>query len=127
MPDAPRAGGRKILIVDDEPKVRQALAAYFTAKGFEVRMVADGQEALALADVFAPDVVLLDLLMPGMSGVELLKLFKQRHPAPKVIMVSAADHAHVAAGALQLGADAYVCKPAHLPELERLVSGFWPS
>ncbi|MBI3324721.1 MAG: response regulator [Candidatus Omnitrophica bacterium] len=122
-----RAGSRRLLIVDDEAKVCQSLALYFVTKGYEVRTVARGEEALALADVFRPDVVLLDLLMPGMNGIELLKIFKQQAQAPKIIMLSAADDEQVVSGALQLGADAYMCKPANLAQLEHLVSGFWPS
>jgi len=119
--------GRRLLIVDDEMKVCRTLADYFLSKGYEVRAVGRGEEALALVGVFEPEVVLLDLLLPGISGVDLLKAFKQRQPAPKVIMLSAADLEPVASGALKLGADAFVCKPANLTQLEKLVSGVWPS
>ena len=118
---------RKLLIVDDEEKICALLSRYFSMKGYEVRTVYRGEEALALVNVFHPDVVLLDLLMPGMNGVETLKRLKQLSPAPRVIMLSAADHQEVAQGALKLGADYYVCKPPDLSELEHLVNGFWPS
>lgn len=118
---------RRLLIVDDNPEVCRVLADYFLTKHYAVREVQGGEEALALLDAFAPDVVLLDLLMPGMSGVELLTRLKHAHPAVKVIMLSAADSEDVAEGAMRLGADAYVCKPPNLKQLERLVSGFWPS
>lgn len=114
---------RKLLIVDDEEKVCQTLGQYFRLKGYEVLAVHDGPEALALAPAFHPDTVILDLLMPGMSGVETLKSLKELEPAARVIMLSGADHEEVAKGALKLGADFYVCKPANLGELERLVSG----
>lgn len=117
---------RKLLIVDDEEKICALLAQYFSLKGFEVRTTPRGEEALALSHVFHPDVVLLDLLMPGMSGVDTLKALKQLTPTPKVIMLSAADHAGVIQGALQLGVDFYVCKPINLSELAHLVSGFCP-
>ena len=116
-----------MLICDDEPKICHVLSQYFTLKGYEVRAVNRGEEVLALVGVFQPNVVLLDLLMPGMTGVETLKDLKQHHPAIKVIMLSAADHQDVAQGAIQLGADSYVCKPANLPQLENLVNGFWPA
>ena len=118
---------RRILIVDDEPKICEMLTRYFSLKGYDARSVCSGEEAFALATAFQPHIVLLDLLMPGTSGVEVLKHFKQQPQAPRVIMLSAADHANVAEGALKLGADSYVCKPPDLAQLERLVSGFWPS
>ena len=65
--------------------------------------------------------------MPGMSGAEILKVLKQAQPAPRVIMLSAADHEDVIKGALALGADHYACKPVNFSELEHLVSGSSPS
>ena len=118
---------RRLLVIDDEQKICGVLVHYFSLKGYDVRSVNNGEEALALTGVFRPDVVLLDLLMPGMSGIDLLKRLKQFQPPPTIIMLSAADLSDVAQGALQLGADAYVCKPPDLPELERLIQGIWPS
>ena len=86
-----------------------------------------GDEALALVSAFQPHVVLLDLLMPRMSGIDTLKRLKPLIPTTKAIMLSSADLEEVAEGALQLGADAYVCKPPNLSELEHLVSGVWLS
>ena len=64
---------RKLLIIDDERKLCAVLTQYFSLKGYEVRSVCRGEEALALLNAFPPDVVLLDLLMPGMSGIDTLK------------------------------------------------------
>ena len=116
----------KVLIVDDEEKICTMLRDYFAHKRYDVRSVRRGAEALVLTDVFQPDVVVLDLLMPGMDGIETLKRLKTYHPAPKVIMLSVADDEEVARGALRLGADFYMCKPVDLSELERLVTGFIP-
>ena len=121
------SGALKLLIVDDEPKSGQALERYFSIKGFEVRAVMSGEEALALAPMFQPHVVLLDLLMPGKNGVDTLKEFKAAYPAIRVIMLSGADLDDVVQGALKLGADSYVCKPPDLVQLERLINGYWPS
>lgn len=118
---------RKLLIVDDEQKICILLSEYFRLKGYDIRSVNRGEEALALAKVFRPDVVLLDILMPGMSGIDTLKQIKQLDPAIKIIMLSAADLEDVVQGALKLGADSYMCKPADLTQLEHLVEGFWPS
>ena len=118
------AAQRKVLIVDDEPKIGNTLAQHFAFKGYEVRNVLRGEEALALLDVYHPDVVLLDILMPGMGGIETLKHLQQLNPRPKVIMLSAADHEDVVQGALKLGADFYIMKPVNLADLSRVVSGF---
>jgi DNA-binding response OmpR family regulator len=120
-------GPRRLLIVDDERKSGEALARYFGLKGYEVRAVMSGEEALALAEVFHPTVVLLDLLMPGKDGIETLKEFKHLYPGIRVIMLSGADLDDVVQGALKLGADSYVVKPPDLPQLERLINGYWPS
>ena len=111
----------RVLIVDDEEQTCSLLSRFFAMKGYETRSVCRGEEAVALAGVFRPHIVLLDLLMPGMGGANTLK---QLSPAPKVIMLSAADHEEVAKGAMELGADFYVCKPADLGQLESLVNGF---
>ena len=118
---------RRLLIVDDEEPVCSLLSRFFALKGYETRSVCRGEEAVALASAFHPHVVLLDLLMPGMSGMDTLKQLKRLSPAPKVIMLSSADHEEVAKGSLELGADLYVCKPADLGQLEVLVNGFCPS
>lgn len=117
---------RKLLVVDDEEKICQLLAQYFTLKGYEVRAVSRGEEAVALASIFHPHAVVLDLLMPGMSGVDTLKALKQLKPSPKVLMLSAADHEEVVKGALKLGADFYLCKPVKLSDLEHLLNGMCP-
>ncbi len=117
---------RKLLVVDDEEKVCRLLEQFFAHKGYDVRGVCGGEEAVALAGVFHPDVVLLDLLMPGMDGVVTLKHLKQLKPCPRILMVSAVNHAEVVKGALALGADFYVCKPITLSDLAHLVNQFCP-
>ena len=130
MDDSQAAGDgapqRRVLIVDDEVNVCALLGEFFSLKGYAVRMVCRGEEALVLAEVFHPDVVLLDLLMPGMNGIDTLKELKQLRPAPKVLMLSSADLEEVAKGALELGADFFVSKPADLAKLEILVNGVCP-
>ena len=116
----------KLLIVDDEQKFCQTIEQFFTMKGYEVRAVRRGDEALAMAGVFHPDVVLLDLLMPGIDGVETLKALKRLEPPPRVLVLSGVDHEVVMQGTLKLGADFYICKPADMAQLERLVHGFCP-
>lgn len=130
-PAAPGAGDGaqkpKLLVIDDEPKLCQMLAGFFTHRGYEVRSVNRGEEALALASVYRPHVVLLDLLMPGMNGVDTLRELKRLAPPPKIVMLSAATLDDVAQGAIKLGADAFISKPLKLDDLEHLVSAFWPA
>ena len=118
---------RRLLIVDDEEKVCSLLAEFFALKGYEVRSVRGGAEAIALSGAFHPNVVLLDLLMPGMSGIDTLRELKRLDPPPKILMLSAANDERVVQGALQLGADFYVCKPTDLGQLAHLVNGFYPA
>ncbi len=114
----------KLLIVDDEPKITRLLEHYFVGKHYEVRVVHRGEEAVVLARVFQPDVVLLDLLMPGLNGIDTLKQLRELPASPRIIMLSVADDEDVVQGALQLGANFYVCKPVDFSHLEHLVSRF---
>lgn len=116
----------RLLVVDDEPRICQMLADYFALKGCEVRTVGTGDEGLALAGAFQPDVVLLDVLTPGLPWLETLHRFKVRQPSPRVIMISAVNHEDVVRVALEQGAECYVCKPVKLDELDHLVRGFVP-
>ena len=118
---------RKVLIVDDQAKICFALGEYFTFRGYDVRTVFSGEEAIALQPAYHPEVVLLDLLMPGLGGVETLKQLKRTQPCPTVIMMSVADHEEVVQGSLHLGADFYVTKPIDFSKLEELVSGYFGS
>jgi len=117
----------RLLIVDDEAKICDLLSQYFSLRGYEVRTVRGGEEALVLAESFQPHAILLDLLMPGLGGVETLKRLKQVGRNAKILMLSSADHDDVVEGALALGADFYICKPPNLHELEQLINGFLPS
>ena len=116
---------RRLLIVDDERSVRHLLSEFFSRQGRTVRAAQNGEEAVAIAATFQPELVLLDLLMPGMSGADILRALKQLAPPPKVVMLSGADQEDVVKGALDLGADFYVCKPVDLAYLDRVVRGFW--
>ncbi len=126
-PQGSFAATHKLLIVDDEPKIGRTLSDYFALHGHEVRVVASGEEALALADAYQPDVILLDILMPGLDGITTLKHIKRTWPPVRVIIMSAVDHEEVIRGALRLGADFYVTKPVRLAELERYVNGYAPA
>jgi DNA-binding response OmpR family regulator len=108
--------------VDDEAAVRAVLHDILTDLGFHVGVAADGNEALALMPVFQPEVVLLDVLMPGPSGDEVLERLRREHPRVPVVIVTAYRDAHFARVMLARGAVDYVRKPFDLTVLERVVS-----
>jgi DNA-binding response OmpR family regulator len=111
----------RVLVVDDEPEVGAALRDLLLEIGYLVKNAARGAEALRLVDVFQPDVVLLDLQMPGMPGTEVLAQLRQRHPRLPIIIVTANADAAVALSTLAQGAFDYVVKPFTLEGLERIV------
>ena len=94
----------KILIVDDEEPARQGLTQLLARWGYEVDEAADGQEALAKAAAGLPAVVLSDLVMPRMDGLELLRRLATRSPAPRVVVVTAHGSERQAVEAMKAGA-----------------------
>jgi DNA-binding response OmpR family regulator len=113
---------KKILVVDDEPEVRTFMEHLLTTRGYEVRVAENGRQGLAALDTFTPDVVLLDMHMPELDGVETLKQLAARAPALPVIMVTVNDDVETTARLLQLGAADYVPKPFNLEYLEQAIN-----
>ncbi|HUP34630.1 MAG TPA: response regulator [Candidatus Limnocylindria bacterium] len=114
--------GKKILVVDDEPEVRQMMEHFLTERGYEVRIAENGRLGLLALDAFAPDVVLLDMHMPEMDGLETLKHLAARAPSLPVIMITVNDDVETTARLLQMGAADYVPKPFNLDYLEQAIS-----
>ena len=114
--------GKKILVVDDEPEVRQLMEHFLTERGYEVRLAENGQLALAALETFTPDVVLLDMHMPEMDGLETLKRLAVRSPSLPVIMITVNEDIETTARLLQLGAADYVPKPFNLEYLEQAIN-----
>jgi len=112
----------KILVVDDEPEVRMATRDFLTGKGYEVSVAEGGREALRLLAASPADVVLLDLAMPGMDGMETLKRIISAHPNMPVIVVTANAEIEITSKVLQLGAADYVPKPFDLDYLDQAIS-----
>ncbi len=110
---------RKVLIADDEPNIVTALEFLFGRAGYEVRTAANGDEALALLESFAPDLVLIDIMMPGKSGYEVCQRIRERPEwrDVKIVMVSAKGRDAEVSKGLSLGADLYVTKPFSTQEL----------
>ncbi|GAB4254707.1 MAG: hypothetical protein Kow00122_12810 [Thermoleophilia bacterium] len=107
-----------ILIVDDEPDVRNFLADLLTAQGYDCATAASGLDALEQVERLTPDLVLLDIMMPGMSGLDVLKTVRrQAGPQPAVIMLSCLGHPNTTLRALREGADQFVVKPFRVTQL----------
>jgi two-component system, OmpR family, response regulator RegX3 len=106
----------RVLVVEDEESYRDALAYMLRKEGFDVVEAADGSEGLAAFDKGGADIVLLDLMMPGVPGTEVCRQLRQRGPVP-VIMVTARDSEIDKVVGLELGADDYVTKPFSQREL----------
>lgn len=106
----------KILIVDDEPQILRALRAGLTAHDYEVVSAANGEQALDKAALELPDVVVLDLNMPGMGGLEVCRSLREWSSMP-IIVLSVRDAERDKVAALDLGADDYVTKPFGMDEL----------
>jgi two-component system KDP operon response regulator KdpE len=106
----------RVLVVDDERPIRRALAANLKARGYEVDAAGTGEEALDLASRHHPDVVLLDLGLPGIDGVEVIEGLRGWSRIP-IIVLSARDAEAAKIAALDAGADDYVTKPFAMGEL----------
>ena len=110
------------MVVDDEPRVRQMLRDVLVELGYVVKLAARGIEALQLVPVFRPDLVLLDLQMPQMSGVELLDHLRRDHPRLRVVILTANENVDVAQSTLRSGAFDYVRKPFDIDVLDRVLA-----
>lgn len=114
-------GGRRVLVVDDEPQFREVLVEYLEGKGFEALGIGDGAEALRQLPEFRPQLVLLDISMPGLDGVETLRRLKALAPETSVVMVSSSEDLETARQTLAMGAADYVSKPVDYPYLDSVL------
>jgi len=112
----------RILAVDDDPSARELVADFLQARGHEVEMAADGETALAMMASQPPDLVLLDLMMPGMTGMQMLQRVPESCKHVPVIVVTAVAEEDVGKAALRAGAIDYLTKPIDFPSLERAVA-----
>lgn len=109
-----------VLVVDDEPHLRRTLAISLRARGYEVETVADGRSALQSVADRAPDVVVLDLGLPDLDGIDVLRRLRQTSTVP-VIVLSARTDSSDKVEALDVGADDYVTKPFGMEEFQARV------
>src|SRR5918998_5834749 len=100
----------KVLIVDDEPNIREVVGLYLRRDGHEVVSAADGEEALELFRNHAPDLVVLDLMLPKLSGLEVCRRMQAERRVPLIMLTARGDEEERIVG-LSLGADDYVVKP----------------
>jgi DNA-binding response OmpR family regulator len=128
-PTAPRGekARARVLLVDDEPQFREMLVEYLTGEDFEVREAASGEEALPHVTTWRPDIILLDLMMAGIGGLETLRRVKIMRPDACVVMVTAVDDLDVARSALAAGAADYVTKPFTFQYLDAVLAIHMPS
>jgi DNA-binding response OmpR family regulator len=119
----------KILIVDDEPNIVMSLEFLMRKRGHEVRVASDGEQALEAAAEFAPDLVLLDVMLPRRSGYEVCQKLRERPESRhvKILMLTAKGRDVEVTKGLAVGADGYVTKPFSTRDLveqvERLLGG----
>lgn len=111
----------RLLVVDDEVDICDFVKNFFKERDFEVFVAYNGKEALGLIDSVNPHIILLDLKMPVMGGMETLKEINKRKPDAKVIIVTAVEDVEKAEEAKQHNAVEYITKPLVLEQLERSV------
>ena len=112
----------KVLIVDDEQALCESLAEFLSSNGNETETAYDGREAVDKLPVFRPQIVLLDIRMPGMNGLEALAHIKAFDPNIRIIMVTAVHEEDVAQMAVREGANEYITKPVDLEHLQTMVA-----
>ena len=108
-----------VLILEEEVSLARNTKAYLEEGGFEAKVAGDGETGLTLFESFGPDIVLLDLQLPGMSGLAVLREMRSRRPDVRVIMLTAHGSVQVGVEAIKAGAYEYLAKPVVLSELCR--------
>lgn len=114
---------KRILIVDDQNGIRLLLQEVFKRDGFETAVAKNGLEAIQLFQSEQPDCVLLDMKMPGMDGIEVLREIKSAHPGIPVFMMTAYGEQEQMDAAKELGAERYFTKPFDIHELREYIGG----
>jgi DNA-binding response OmpR family regulator len=112
----------RILVVDDEPHIVEVVSAYLAREGHDVVTAADGDEAFGLARAEVPDILVLDVMLPGRSGFDVLRQLRAEGNSSAVILLTARDDVIDRVAGLEIGADDYVTKPFEPRELVARVS-----
>lgn len=113
----------KILIVDDDPHIRKILERMLAQPQYETQSAEDGLQALKLVEEFQPHLVILDVMMPGLSGLEVCEKIREKFNKEQIqiLMLSAKDSQIDRRSALETGADDYLTKPFHIASLARKI------
>lgn len=111
-----REGQRRILVVEDERTIAESVAARLRAEGFEVELAHDGPAAVEKAGLNAPDLIVLDLMLPGFDGLEVCRRVQAHRPVPVLMLTARDDETDLLVG-LAVGADDYMTKPFSIREL----------
>jgi len=114
---------KTILIVDDQPGIRLLLKEVFSKEGYQTFTAGSGKEALELVQEVCPDLVLLDMKIPGMDGIEILKRLKKNKPSVHVIMMTAYGELDLIKESMNWGAERYFTKPFDVFEVRDAVNG----
>ena len=118
---------KRILIVEDEANIVVSLEFLLGQEGHEVKVATSGEEALALCADYRPDLVLLDVMLPGIDGFEVCRQLRGEPPRPRIILLTAHDREAERLKGLDLGADLYITKPfstrALLADVRRCLAG----
>ena len=109
----------KILVVDDEPSLRMLMKEYLQSAGYEVNEASSGLEALKMIAGNKPDLIFLDVIMPQMTGLVVLKKIKELFPEIIIVMITALQEESTAREAIELGAYDYVTKPVDFKRIEQ--------
>jgi DNA-binding response OmpR family regulator len=107
---------QRVLVVDDEPKISEMVRDYLEAVGFEVDSAGDGKTALSKLEPFAPDLLVLDVMMPGLDGLDVIRKIRTESNIPVILLTARATEQDKLIG-LELGADDYITKPFSMKEL----------
>ena len=113
--------GKKVLVVDDEQNSREGLSKILTKEGYKVHIAEDGEKALQEAEDYKFDLIITDLRMPDMDGIEVLKKVREKNKNIGVVIVTAYGEVNSYLTAMNLGAFEYLNKPIHLEELRRVI------
>lgn len=117
----------RVMLIDDEEEYAETLAERLELRGVSTRVALDGQEALTAIDEDTPDIVLLDVMMPGIGGLETLRRIKETHPRVEVILLTGRGSTREGIEGMKRGAFDYLMKPVQIEELiERFQAALTP-
>jgi YesN/AraC family two-component response regulator len=111
----------QILVVDDDKEFREVLCGFLDSRNHQTYQAASGEDALKLMQQLTPDVIFLDICMPGMNGLELSKIVRSLHPDARIVAMSGYSAQETAKEAIGLGAADFLMKPIELEDLEYLL------